>query len=332
VSRVKLDPHQFFRRLPLAPHQLRDAVTRVEDSIVLCHLGVPRIARDDWSLTIDGLLAHPRRIGFADLVGYPKVEVASVHQCAGSPLQPTEPTQRVCNVTWGGARLSDILSTCEPRPAAKYVWSTGADFGEFGGVQIDAYLKDMPIERVQSDVLVAYEMNGAPLKPEHGFPARLFVPGYYGTNSVKWLTRITLAEVRAPSPFTTRWYDDPVLDAAGDATGLSAPVWSIAPQSVIVAPEPGALVHASVEREIWGWAWADGGVRNVDVTVDSGATWMPAALTPLRGRAWQRFSIAWNPRHRGVATLASRATAMTGVTQPPAAQRNAIYRVGMNVT
>src|SRR2546430_2537837 len=131
-------------------------------------------------------------------MGYEKVSVTSVHQCAGSPMAPSEPTQRVCNVTWAGARLADILAECEPRPTARFVWSTGADYGEFSGGSVEAYVKDLPINRVKSDALVAYEMNGAPLAPEHGFPARLVVPGFYGTNSVKWLTRMTLPEARAP--------------------------------------------------------------------------------------------------------------------------------------
>jgi DMSO/TMAO reductase YedYZ molybdopterin-dependent catalytic subunit len=331
VNRVKLDPHQFYRRLPLAPHQLRDRVTHIEDAIVLCHLGVPHISREDWSLTIDGLIAHPCILSFAELTRYPKTNVTSVHQCAGSPLQPLEPTQRVCNVNWGGARLVDILSACGPRPAAKYLWSAGADFGEFDGVNVDTYLKDLPVERVQSDVLIAYEMNGAALAPEHGFPARLVVPGYYGTNSVKWLTRITLAETRAPSPFTTRWYNDPVADAAGREHGRTTPVWSIAPQSVIVTPAPNDTIDLSLSREIWGWAWADGGVRNVDVTIDDGTTWLTAQLEPPSARAWQRFSIGWNPLQRGAATLASRATSINGDSQPITGRRNAIYRVSVNV-
>ena len=210
VIRAKLEPHQFLRRLPLAPHKMRDRFTRVEDAIVLCHLGVPRIARDDWSLTIDGLVARAQTLSFGDLMRFAKVSVTSVHQCAGSPLAPNEPTQRVCNVTWGGARLGDVLARCEPLPSARFVWSTGADYGSFGGVSIDSYVKDIPIERVASDVLLAYEMNGDPLAPEHGFPVRLVVPGFYGTNSVKWLTCLTLAEHRAGGPFTTRWYNDPV--------------------------------------------------------------------------------------------------------------------------
>jgi len=70
VIRAKLDPHQYIRRVPLVPHQMQDRLTRVEDTIVLCHLGLPRIAREDWSLSIDGLVARPRTLSFADLMRY----------------------------------------------------------------------------------------------------------------------------------------------------------------------------------------------------------------------------------------------------------------------
>jgi len=114
-------------------------------------------------------------------------------------------------VTWAGVRLSELLAECEPRAAARFVWSSGCDHGVFEGDRGDAFVKDLFLDRVGADVLIAYEM----LRPEHGFPARLVVPGYYGTNSVKWLGLLTLADARASGPFTTRWYNDPILDVNG---------------------------------------------------------------------------------------------------------------------
>jgi DMSO/TMAO reductase YedYZ molybdopterin-dependent catalytic subunit len=330
VIRAKLDPHQFIRRIPLAPHQMHDRLTRVEDAIVLCHLGLPRIAREEWSLAIDGLVERPRTISFADLMRYEKISVTSVHQCAGSPLAPHEPTQRVCNVTWAGARLADILAQCGLHQRARFVWSSGADYGEFGGVCVEAYVKDLPIDRVNADVLIAYEMNGEPLAPEHGFPARLVVPGFYGTNSVKWLTRMTLAGERASGPFTTRWYNDPVEDDTS-ANGQTVPVWTIAPQSVIVAPAADTTIKTGEAIEVWGWAWADGGVSQIDVSVETGE-WQRAQLEPLSGRAWQRFNLPWTPTKGGATTLASRAATASGECQPACGRRNAIHSVSVNVT
>jgi len=328
---VKLDPPRPFQRFPLLPHQMRDRRTRTEDAIVLCHLGVPRIEAAEWSLSIDGLIESPLAIRFDDLLRYPRSEVTSVHQCCGSPFAPFAPTRRVGNITWAGARLADVLADGPPRPAARYVWSFGADFGEFGGVVADAFGKDLEIARVNADVLIAYEMNGRSLPPEHGFPARLLVPGFYGTNSVKWLTRVTLAEARLSGPFTSRWYSDPVLNLLGDETGETTPVWSIAPDSVIVSPAPQDSIERSREREIWGWAWADGGVGSVSIRISDAREWRPAELEPPQGREWQRFSLVWSPQHPGPALITARAQALTGKRQPLAGRRNEVHNVAVNV-
>jgi DMSO/TMAO reductase YedYZ molybdopterin-dependent catalytic subunit len=235
MARAQLDPAGPLGRQPLQPHQLTDRVTRTEDTIVLCHLGVPRIDRDEWSLSIDGLVRHPMRLTLDEIMRRPCVELTSIHQCCGSPLKPDMPTRRICNVVWRGVRLSDLFADCEPEPAARFVWSRGADYGAFEGDSCDAFVKDLPLHRVVADVLVALEMNGLPLPAEQGYPARLVVPGYYGTNSVKWLERLTLAETRATGPFTARWYNDPVRDESGRPTGATVPVGSIAPESVIVS-------------------------------------------------------------------------------------------------
>jgi DMSO/TMAO reductase YedYZ molybdopterin-dependent catalytic subunit len=187
------------------------------------------------------------------------------------------------------------------------------------------------LDRVAADVLIAYEMNGEPLRPENGYPARLVVPGYYGTNSVKWLIQLSLADARAPGPFTTRWYNDPILDVEGKPTGATTPVGPIAPESVIVSPAPDQALPAGEEIEIWGWAWADGGVSAVDVSADDGGGWTPAVLERPAGRAWQRFAATWRPEHRGAHQLCSRARSADGRRQPDAGARNAIHRVPIKV-
>ena len=329
MTAFKLDPQGFYRRVPLTPEQMLERLTPAEDTIVLCHFGVPRLARDAWNLTIDGLVARPLTLRFEDLQRLRKVEVTTFHQCAGSPLQPSEPTRRICNVTWGGVRLTDLLMLCRLDRKAAFLWSYGVDGGEFGGVAVDAYLKDLPIKRIGADVMIVYEMNGEPLSPENGFPARLVVPGFYGTNSVKWLRRMTLADRRAVSPFTTRWYNDPVFDAAGKPTSETTPVWAIAPESVIVAPAPNRKVVMSTMTEIWGWAWADGGIDRVEISADDGMNWDPANVEMPRGREWQRFSYRWSPTRHGSVTLASLAIAKDGRRQPDKGSRNAIYRINV---
>ena len=121
---------------------------------------------------------------------------------------------------------------------------------------------------------------------------------------------------RAAGPFTTRWYNDVVRDAPGQPTGSTSPVWSIAPESVIVSPAPNQAVTAGELFEIWGWAWADGGVGSVELSTEGGSSWANAALEPPGGRAWQRFSTTWRPE-RGQYELCSRAQTIGGCSQPP---------------
>jgi DMSO/TMAO reductase YedYZ molybdopterin-dependent catalytic subunit len=328
---ITLEPSGFFRRVPLQPYQLTDRHTRTEDSIVLCHLGVPRIAPHDWSLTIDGLVRRPLRLEIDDLKQRKKVRIESVHQCAGSPLQPRVPTRRVCSVIWTGVPLADLLSDCEPLETARFAWAYGADYGTFEGYSCDAYVKDLPLERVSQDVLLAYEMNDAPLRPENGFPVRLVVPGFYGTNSVKWLTRLKLCERRADGPFTTALYNDPVLDGMGAPTGATRPVWEIAPESVIVTPAPGSKVPFGLPVQIWGWAWGDGDISCVEVSRDGGCSWSIAKLEPRAGRMWQRFQYTWLLKARGSYDICSRAAGPNGEFQPASGARNAIHQVAIEV-
>ncbi len=331
MNRARLEPSGPYLRHPLQPHELRDRVTRTEDTIVLWHLGLPQLDADAWSLAIDGLVHRPMRLTLGELRRRPRLEITSIHQCCGSPLRPDMPTRRVCNVVWGGARLADLIADCQPQPEARLLWASGADHGVLEGVDCEPYVKDVPLDRVAADMLIAYEMNGAPLRPENGYPARLVVPRYYGTNSVKWLRRLTLADSRAAGPFTTRWYNDAVRDEAGQPTGATSPVWSIALESVIVSPAPNQVLHVGEAVEVWGWAWADGGVSTVDLSTDGASRWMGATVEPPTGRAWQRFSVTWRPERRGGYELCSRAQAGDGRGQPSSGARNAIHRAAVEV-
>jgi DMSO/TMAO reductase YedYZ molybdopterin-dependent catalytic subunit len=326
TERLKLKVQGFFGRLPCEPHDLTERITPAEKCIVLCHLGIPEISASDWKLEIGGLVERRGLLTMSDLLEFPKVEILSVHQCAGSPLDPNKPTQRVCNVKWAGVRLRMVLDHSGVRPDARFVWSTGADYGKFAGVECDAYTKDLPLSRIDEDVLLAYEMNGSPLSQEQGFPVRLVVPGFYGTNSVKWLSRIELAAGRALGPFTTQWYNEP--DEFGQGRH---PVWALAPQSVIVHPRADAPLNAGTSAQLWGWAWCDGPLARVEVSLDGGLNWIEAHSEPRNGRAWQKFAVEWTPFKRGSYVLMSRAVASDGRQQPLAGRRNAIYSVPVEV-
>ena len=331
-ERPPLDPRGVTRRTPLTPAELTREITPARDVLVLAHLGIPRLAAAGFTLEVDGMARRPLKVALEALKRRPKVVYKSFHECAGNPLKPRAPTRRIANVIWGGAALAGLLKEAEPLPAAQFIWSYGLDYGEFEGACVDAYVKDLPLERaLAADALLAYELNGEPLDAEHGFPLRLVVPGFYGTNSVKWLYRITLAERRADGPFTTRFYNDPIAPSAENPAGGFKPVWQVAPHSVIVYPAPQAAVRLGDAVEVWGWAWGERPICAVEVSVDGGAVYRRAALAPREQRSWQRFALTWRPQAAGPARLSSRAIDTGGETQPLLAARNAVYSVEVSV-
>lgn len=319
-----MNPSTTYRRVPLAPHQRLDRITPTPSCFVLAHMGVPQVESAGWSLAVGGLVRRELVLNLAALQAMPQTRLEAFHQCAGAPLRPDIPMRRVMNVIWGGVRLSDILERAGVLPEARFVWSYGLDHGSYEGHRVDAYVKDLPLERAGQDVLVATELNGEPLPLVHGFPARLVVPGFYGTNSVKWLKRITLADRRAEGPFTTALYNDPAPD------GTRRPVWAVMPESAIVAPAPDAVLGTE-EITIWGWAWGELPITSVAISTDGGANWREAELEPRRQLAWQRFSLNWRPDGFGAVAIMARATDEAGAVQPETSARNAIHAVTVKV-
>jgi DMSO/TMAO reductase YedYZ molybdopterin-dependent catalytic subunit len=319
------------RHIPLAPHQLTEPITPAGDVFILSHVGVPRARAEDWWLDIAGLVKRPVRLSFAEIVRMPKREVIALHECAGFPMAPHIATRRFANVVWGGVDLATLLDSVGVEADAKYLWSYGVDKGVFEDVESDVYLKDMPLTRLlEGSVLLAYELNGAPLDSEHGYPLRLIIPGFYGTNSVKWLYRLELSERRPHGPFTTRYYNDPIAPTAENPAGGSKPVWAIAPESVIVSPATNSTIRLG-EIQIWGWAWADAGVRDVEISTDGGETWISAAVEFTHRWSWQRFTLTWIPQICGKYSLMSRVTDNRGEIQPCINARNCVYEVAVSV-
>ncbi len=314
------------REYKLEPAGMTDRFTPTADLFVLAHMGVPETAVDDWFLSIDGLVDTPLELTFDQLLRRPKRVVETVHQCAGSPMNPKIPIRQIANVKWAGADLRDLLADAGVDAGATHLWAYGLDHGEFAGEKQDYYLKDLPISRLDDgDVLIAYELNGEPLTAKHGFPARLVVPGFFGTNSVKWLSRLLVSDTRATSLFTTKLYNDPV---PGSAT--TQPVWEIAPESIIVSPAPDVTLQAGT-HEIWGWAWSATEVQSVEVSIDGGNSWQEADLEPRSQRSWQRFSYNWSAHNSGNHELLCRAMDVEGRTQPIDGARNAVYSLAVVV-
>jgi len=316
-----MDPSATYRRL-VAPDRLAPPVTPTEDVYVIAHMGVARVDVTTWHLAVDGLVHRPFTLDYAALTRLPAVEVTAVLECFGNPVEPEVPTRRAANVVWRGARLADLLEQAGVKPEARYVWAVGLDSGRFANVESDRYIKDLPLARaLEPDVLIAWAMNGEPLAPEHGFPARVFVPGYFGTNAVKWLGGLTLAAERPESLFTTRLYNRRV-------DGELRPVRELDVHAVIVAPADGTVLPPG-RHTIAGWAWSAWPLQMVEVSVDGGARWQPAHVAP-RGadHQWQAFTWTWDAAVPGRYEVRARATDARARTQPDTG-RNRVHTISV---
>ncbi|KAI9933169.1 hypothetical protein MW887_007640 [Aspergillus wentii] len=328
-SLVDIQPKGFFIRHPPKPHQLEDNLTPETCLFQTIHMGAAVVDSSRWTLAVDGLVERPFSINLDQLRQMPSTSVTSFHECYGSPLvAPTKNVWRIGNVVWTGVPLKDLLAIARPDTRGSFVWSDGLDSGTFAGVSADRYQKDLPMEKALSpEVLVAYAMNGQPLGKERGGPVRLVVPGWFGTNSTKWLCRLSVQEGRSPDPFTTVFYNE--LDP-GDVAGVrKRPVWKVEPNSIIVRPCPGG-VFCPGYVEVWGRAWGGEEIVRVDVSID-GQTWIEARVAPREQFEWQFFCLQLLIEQSGRYTIQARATDKTGDRQPLSQRRNHVPSVEIEI-
>lgn len=326
-SAVVMDPPTPFKRLgPVSG--LKEFVTPTERVHVLAHLGVAQVDPEQWELRIDGLVERPLVLDLDELLRFPARELAAVFECYGNPLQPDLPTRSVANVVWRGVPLADLLARAGARAPARLVCFEGMDSGTFADVYCERYVKDIPLARaLQDDVLVAYAMNGAPLTPEHGFPARAVVPGYFGTNSVKWLSRITLTEERPEGLFTTRLYNR-CVDRGGRER--VEPAQELDVNAVIVRPADHDRMPPG-RHLVTGWAWSASEVARVEVSTDGGASWYDSyVVAPGSAPTWQRFGFEWDAAASGSYEIRARTTDSGGRVQPNTG-RNAVHAITVTV-
>lgn len=327
---VAIDPPGFHLRPPPLPHLLGSPITPEDQLFETIHMGAAVVDIDRWRLVVDGLVDKPLSFTFSELQRLPTVTLEAFHECYGSPLTPpVKALWRVGNVRWTGVRLRDLLADAGLQSSARFVWSEGLDHGSFAGVTADRYQKDLPLEKALApEVLVAFAINGEPLRKERGGPVRLVVPGWYGTNMTKWLCRLSVQDRRAPGPFTARWYNE--ADPADPSGKTQRPVWQVETNSLIVTPTPGSVVAAG-PCVVSGWAWSDGGVTDVEVSGDAGLHWHAAQVEPRRDFGWQRFSATLH-LPVGRQTLVARARSGAGPFQPAAGRRNHVHEVAVLAT
>src|SRR4029077_16538060 len=242
-------------------------ITPIKSFYVRTHFPIPKIDRDAWWLHVEGEVEKPFAINYEELVKLESCTIPVTLEWAGNNRDFLEP--KVKGVQWGlgavgtaewtGVPLSVLLNRAQLKPDAREVILEGADEGLLaeaksppGEIQ---FARSIPLAKASQNVLLAYKMNGNDLPPEHGFPLRSVVPGWYAVASVKWLQRIIVTS----QPFTGYYQ---TLDYAywkrrGDIAELS-PVAELQVKAEIARPLQGETVPASSSVRIYGAAWASG--------------------------------------------------------------------------
>jgi DMSO/TMAO reductase YedYZ molybdopterin-dependent catalytic subunit len=325
---------------------LRYDVTPVGLHYLLIHYDIPQVDADEWALTVDGRVANALKLTLDDLRARPAVELTATMECAGNgraQLMPHVASQpwlyeAVGTATWRGVALSTLLQEAAPLDDAAEVVFTGLDRGVEKEIE-QQFQRSLPLDGA-SDAVLAYEMNGASLPPQHGFPLRLVVPGWYGMTSVKWLGRITVTDEPFDGYQQLRGYRLR-QDEAEEGQALTR----IFPRALMVPP--GIPEFLTRERlvdlapyRIEGRAWSGWGpIASVEVSADGGATWDAAELgRQAEASAWVGWTYVWEPAAAGRYELACRARDAAGNEQPTAPPwnlggyaNNAVQRVAVTV-
>ncbi|HSE10068.1 MAG TPA: sulfite oxidase [Nocardioidaceae bacterium] len=304
---------------------LRYDVTPPGLHYVLVHYDIPFLDPDTWRLEVHGCVETPISLDLETLQEMPRHTVRVTMECAGNGRAHTSPrpvsqpwlTGGVGTAEWTGVPLADILGDAGVTADGVDVVFSGADHGIERGVE-DDYRRGLGLaDAMAADVLLAYEMNGQPLPPQHGFPARLVVPGWYGMAHVKWLCEIEVIDKKFDGYQNTEAY---TLRQQPDDVGT--PVTRIEPRALLVPPGfPDFMSRVRIvppgEQLLEGRAWSGWGeVNRVEVSADNGRTWWDADLEPApSAHAWRRFTTRWTAAS-GEHLLRVRAHDASGRSQP----------------
>ena len=304
---------------------MRYDVTPLGLHYLLTHYDIPAADPATWQLSVGGLVDRPVTLSMEDIRSRPQVTAAVTLECAGNgrarllPRPVSQPwlNEAVGTMRWTGTPLGPVLREAGVSDRAVDVVFTGADHGIERGVEQD-YARGLPLrEAMRDEVLLVYEANGVPLPPQHGFPLRLVVPGWYGMAHVKWLRSVEVVDA------SFEGYQQTAYALRQEAGQPGTALTRIDPRALLVPPgfpdfmsrtrflQVGAHV---LEGRAWsGW----GPMEQVEVSTDDGTTWAPAVLDPAgEPWAWRRWTFPWQVSEPGRYVVSARASDATGRTQP----------------
>ena len=256
-------------------------------------LSIPQLSHGDWRLRIHGMVDHEATYSFDDLAKFDVVETVTTLTCVSNPVGG----KLISTGVWTGYRVADLLSAAGVHPDADMVLSTS----------IDGFTAGTPVQALTDgrDALLAVGLNGQPLPIEHGYPARLVVPGLYGyMSATKWVVDLELTRFDRAQAYWTR-----------QGWAARAPIKT---ESRIDVPRSGQKVPTG-SVVFGGVAWAQNrGVRAVEVRIGDGG-WQPAELgASYSNQTWRLWSFPWEAKTPGTQTISVRATDNTGATQTEA--------------
>ncbi len=279
------------------------------------HAGTPTIDPDRHRLLVHGLVDRPLSFGMDDLMRFPSVSRIHFLECSGNSGQyktgqykadaTVQHTHGLLSCAeWTGVRLSDVLAEAGLKPGAAWILAEGADAA--------ALTRSIPVAKALDDAILAYSQNGERLRPEQGYPLRLFLPGFEGNANVKWLRRLKVGD----QPFQTRWETSKYTSLMPDGVARQFN-FTMEVKSVITRPSPGRGLRHPGFCEVTGLAWSGHGrIMRVEVSTDGGGSWQDAALDgPILPKCLTRFRLPWSWTG-GPASFQSRATDETGEVQP----------------
>jgi DMSO/TMAO reductase YedYZ molybdopterin-dependent catalytic subunit len=326
--------------------ELDSWLTPADEFFIISHYNTPALDQATHRLDIAGLVARPQSLTMADLRARPRREVTFTLECSGNTGLPFL-IGAVGNARWTGTPLAPLLERAGVLEAGIEVIFWGADAGPVtirdnsgiiasgrtgAGVPDGAGALDLTIteqfarsmsveDALNRDNLLCYDMNGAPLPREHGFPLRLIAPGWYGVANVKWLTRIEVVDQRYAGRFMARDYV-----TIREETRDGRTVWTFSTvRHDRLKSAPAKVTRRRGRYAILGAAWG-AAVAEVEVRIDDGP-WMTAELQdpPSRTRssrahsefAWRFWTLDWGRPAPGEHTITSRAFDVGGNLQPP---------------
>jgi DMSO/TMAO reductase YedYZ molybdopterin-dependent catalytic subunit len=290
-------------------------ITPNDRFFVVAHYGVPEIDAGAYRLAVGGLVERPLGLTLDEIRARPRREVVCTVECSGNHGIPWF-TGGIGTARWAGTPLAPLLREAGLRAGGTEVVFYGADSGDerIRDVTVRApFARSMSVADATSpEVLLCWEMNGAPLPRGNGFPLRLVAPGWYGVASVKWLDRIEVRDRRYEGRFMGRDY---VTVREEEVGGRRLAVETSVGRALLKSA-PAKVTRLGDRYRVIGAAWG-GPVARVEVRIDQGP-WLPAEIDRAQEAefAWRIWSVDWPAPSPGEHTVTSRAIDAAGRVQP----------------